>query len=185
MPGTANSVDFRRAMGRWPTGVSVVTTHADGEDAGLTVNAFLSISLAPPLVLVSLTRDATSTPLMDRAGRFAVNLLAAGQRSLSERFALQVPSQEKFEGIPWHRGLGGVPLLDGALTHLECSVRSAQDVEDHRLFIGVVEQVGTLRAEAPLLYHRSQYGVPDAEGWVQLVTTPDLPPPASNPRPPS
>jgi 3-hydroxy-9,10-secoandrosta-1,3,5(10)-triene-9,17-dione monooxygenase reductase component len=172
-------------MGRWPTGVSVVTTRADGEDSGLTVNAFLSIALQPPLVLVSVTRDAASTPLMDRSQRFAVNLLAADQRGISERFALAVPSAQKFHDLPVHRGLGEVALLDGALTHLECSVRSAEDVEDHRLFIGLVERVGPIRDAPPLLFYRSQYALPEAEGSVRLVTGPDGPPPASNPRPSS
>ncbi len=170
-------------MARWPTGVSVVTTHAGGEDAGLTVNAFLSISLHPPLLLVSLTRDATSTPLLDRSGRFAVNLLAGDQRALSERFAQAVPSEEKFRGVAMRRGLGDVPLLDGALAHLECRVRSAEDVEDHRLFIGAVERVGELRDAPPLLFYRSQYGVPGEDGTVRLPMGPDGAPPDSNPRP--
>jgi|SRR5580692_914128 flavin reductase (DIM6/NTAB) family NADH-FMN oxidoreductase RutF len=185
MSGALDGQAFRHAMGRWATGVSVVTTHADGLDAGLTVNAFLSISLHPPLVLVSLTRDATSTPLLDRSGRFAVNVLAADQRALSERFALAVPSPEKFQGVAFQRGLGEVPLLDGALARLECRVRSAEDVEDHRLFIGVVERLGPLRDAPPLLFYRAQYGVPASDGIVRLAVGPDGAPPSSNPRPPS
>jgi flavin reductase (DIM6/NTAB) family NADH-FMN oxidoreductase RutF len=185
MPGDAEPTDFRRVMGHWPTGVSVVTTRAEGEDAGLTVNAFLSISLHPPLVLVSLTRDATSTPLIDRSGRFAVNLLAWDQRALSERFAQAIPSEQKFQGVPVHRGLRDVPLLDGAVAHLECRVRTAEDSEDHRLFIGAVERIGPIREVPPLLFYRSRYGEPDGTGLVQLATGPEPAPPASNPRRPS
>src|SRR5580658_3537627 len=174
MTGAPDPPEFRRAMARWPTGVSIVTTRADGQDSGLTVNAFLSITLRPPLVLVSLTKDAASTPLIDRSGRFVVNLLAADQRALSERFALAVPSEEKFHDVPMHRGLGEVPLLDGALVHLECRVRSAEDLEDHRLFVGVVERLGGLRDAPPLLFYRSQYGLPDPEGRVRLPTGPEM-----------
>lgn len=163
----------RSALGRWPTGVSVVTSRADGEDAGLTVNAFVSISLAPPLLLVSLTHDATTTPVVDRSKRFAVNLLAADQRPLSERFARTVGSAEKFAGVPLHRGLGDLPLLDGALAHLECRVTGAHDAQDHRVFLGAVERVGPLRDAPPLLFFRSQYAEPDAAGHVRLAMGPD------------
>jgi flavin reductase (DIM6/NTAB) family NADH-FMN oxidoreductase RutF len=177
--------EFRRAMARWPTGVSVVTTRADGQDSGLTVNAFVSISLHPPLVLVSLTLDAASTPLIDRSGRFAVNFLASDQRALSERFALNVPADQKFREVPMHRGLGEIPLLDGVVTYLECRVLSAENVEDHRLFIGAVERLGPSRDVPPLLFYHSQYGVQGTDGEVRLPTAPEGAPPASNPRRPS
>ena len=175
-PRTVADVDpneFRRAMARWPTGVSVVTARSDGEDSGLTVNAFLSVSLAPPTVLVSLSHDATTTPAVERSGRFAVNVLAGGQRELSERFARTVASEEKFRGVPVHRGLGDLPLLDGALAHLECRVRSAVDASDHRLFLGTVERVGPLGDGPPLLFYRSRYGEPGPDGAVRLGTGPD------------
>ncbi|MCI4367508.1 MAG: flavin reductase family protein [Thermoplasmata archaeon] len=185
MSTSDDSPEFRRAMARWPTGVSVVTTRADGQDSGLTVNALVSISLHPPLVLVSLTLDAASTPLIDRSGRFAVNFLAADQRALSERFALAVPAEQKFLEVPMHRGLGDVPLLDGAVTYLECRVRSAENVEDHRLFIGAVERLGPVREVPPLLFYHSQYGVQGMDGEVRLPHGPEGGPPASNPRRPS
>jgi flavin reductase (DIM6/NTAB) family NADH-FMN oxidoreductase RutF len=159
---------FRKAMARWPTGVSVVTTHADGADAGLTVNAFLSISLRPPLVLVSLTLDADSTPLLDRSHRFVVNVLSAEQQPLSERFAQPIPSMGKFVGLPTLRGLGGCRLLEGALLQLECRVRSAQTVEDHRLFVGEVERVNLGQDGAPLLFFRSRYALPGPDGGLRL-----------------
>src|SRR5271157_5401314 len=131
-------------MGRWSTGVSVVTARDGAIDAGLTVNAFLSVSLNPPSVLVSLTMDADTTPVIERTGRFAVNFLAADQRALSERFARQVPSAEKFGGLSFHRGPGGIALLDGTLGAVECRVASQVPAYDHILFVGEVvhEELG-------------------------------------------
>ena len=172
MAGYADPGQFRAAMARWPTGVSVVTTHHAGHDAGLTVNAFLSISLAPPILLISLTHDADTTPLVEAARRFAVNPLAADQRELSVRFAEAVASDRKFAGVPTTRGLGNVPLIEGALVHLECRVRSVTPVEDHRLIVGEVERVGGLRETPPLLFYRSQYGVADARGRLELPSPP-------------
>ncbi|HXQ79552.1 MAG TPA: flavin reductase family protein, partial [Thermoplasmata archaeon] len=87
-PPKVDGSEFRNVMARWATGVSVVTARDGPLDAGLTVNAFLSVSLAPPSVLVSLTEDSDTTPVIERTGLFAVNFLAADQRALSERFAL-------------------------------------------------------------------------------------------------
>ncbi len=113
---------FRGLMARWATGVAVVTAHDGSLDAGLTVNALLSVSLAPPSLLISLTQDADTTPIVQRSGAFAVNFLASDQRALSERFAQTLPSGEKFRGLPVHRGTTGAALLDGTLGAAECRV---------------------------------------------------------------
>lgn len=172
MPNDADPVEFRSAMGRWATGVSVVTAHAAGHDAGLTVNAFLSVSLRPPVVLVSLTHDADTTPVVESSRRFGISVLASDQRALSERFAETLPSEEKFRGLAVRRGFGEVPLLEGALAHLECRLRSVEVVEDHRLLLGVVERVGPLRDAPPLLFYRSQYAVVAPDGRVSLPVGP-------------
>lgn len=148
---------FRRFMGRWATGVSVVTSHLDGVDVGMTVNALLSVTLDPPTILVSLQAAADSTPVVERSGLFAVSLLARDQRATSERFAQPLPVTEKFHGVEVHRGRTGAPLLDGCLGAIECRVTRVLPVSDHRLIVGQVVAVETGRDASPLLFYRSQY----------------------------
>ncbi len=168
----ADAAVFRRFMGRWATGVSVVTAREFEVDAGLTVNALLSVSLAPPSILVSLTRDADTTPLIERSGRFAVSLLASGQRALSERFASTIPPAEKFRDLVFHRGPHGLALLDGALGSLECRVVSHTPAYDHLLILGEVtyEELGP--EGAPLLFYRSGYGEASTAETIRLPPPP-------------
>jgi flavin reductase (DIM6/NTAB) family NADH-FMN oxidoreductase RutF len=167
LDGTA----FRRLMSRWATGVSVVTAREFDRDAGLTVNALTSISLAPPSLLVSLTRDADTTPFIERSGRFAASFLAADQRELSERFARTIPPEEKFRDLPVHRGPNGLALLDGAIGAAECRVVSKTPAYDHLLIVGevVYQEIG--REALPLLYFGSGYG----EATGDTVRLPRLP----------
>jgi len=165
-PARIDSGEFRTLMGRWPTGVSVVTARDGPLDAGLTVNAFLSVSLSPPSVLVSLTLDADTAPVIERTGQFAVNFLAADQRALSERFARAVPPAEKFTGVPVHRGATGVALLDGTLGAAECRLVNRVPAFDHALFVGEVVHLERGRDAPPLLFFRSAYA--EAEGADRL-----------------
>jgi 3-hydroxy-9,10-secoandrosta-1,3,5(10)-triene-9,17-dione monooxygenase reductase component len=166
--GPSDPASFRSAMARWATGVSVVTAHAGEEDAGLTVNALLSVSLEPPSLLVSLQRDVDTLPVLRRSGAFAVNFLGASQRSLSERFARAVPSREKFEGLPVRRGLSGAPLLEGGLASLECRVVSATELFDHVLVVGRVERIEEGPDASPLLFFRGAYAEDDGAGRLRL-----------------
>ncbi len=159
---------FRRGMARWATGVSVVTAREDTVDCGLTVNALLSVSLAPPSLLVSLSREADTTPRVERSGRFAVNVLAADQRAVSERFARTVRPAEKFLGLAFHRGPGGLALLDGALMRAECRVVSKTPAYDHLLIVGEVVYQELGADAAPLLFYRSGYGETEPSGAVRL-----------------
>ncbi|HTT16883.1 MAG TPA: flavin reductase family protein [Thermoplasmata archaeon] len=159
---------FRSAMGRWATGVSVVTAHAGGVDAGLTVNALLSVALAPPTLLVSLQRDVEALPVLRASGRFAVSLLAADQRELSVRFAAAVPSVEKFRGLAFHRGATGAPLLDGALAVFECRRLSETAAFDHVLVVGEVVRLEAGPDRAPLLFYRGAYADEEAPGRLAL-----------------
>jgi 4-hydroxyphenylacetate 3-hydroxylase, reductase component len=159
---------FRRWMGRWPTGVCVVTSRDGERDFGLTVNAFLSVSVVPPTVLVSLGHEADSTAIVARTGRFAVNLLAADQRALSERFAKTVPPEEKFRGVPVHRGPAGLALLDGALGSLDATVSKAVEFGDHTLFLGRVDRLEAVADRAPLVFHRGQYAEPSEPDLLRL-----------------
>jgi flavin reductase (DIM6/NTAB) family NADH-FMN oxidoreductase RutF len=160
--------EFRRLMARWATGVSVVTTRDGTVDAGLTVNAFLSVALDPPTVLVSLTREADSTPILERSRAFAVNVLAVDQRAVSERFARTIPPAEKFRDLPVHRGGTGVALLDGTLGNFECRVVDWIPRQDHVLVVGEVvrEEVG--RDAEPLLFFRAGYATLDGADRVKL-----------------
>ena len=164
---------FRRLMARWATGVSVVTTRDGGADFGLTVNALLSVALRPPLLLVSLSEDADTTPAVDRSGIFGVSLLAADQRLISERFARAVPGPEKFRDLPVHRGPLGTALLDGALGALECRLVERHRVADHLLLVGEVVHAEAGPDAPPLLFYRSQYAA--APGPDRLTLPPPRP----------
>ncbi len=158
LPATEDPSAFRACMARWATGVAVVTAHADGRDAGLTVNALFSVSLRPPTLLVSLSLDADTTPVIEASGRFGASFLSAAQRAVSERFARPIPAAEKFRDLPVRRGDGGVPLLDGALAQAECRVVDWRPRHDHVLIEGEVVRatVGDIGA-LPLLFFGSRY----------------------------
>lgn len=175
MTPTPDRTLFRATMARWATGVSVVTTRDGTADAGLTVNAFLSVSLQPPSVLVSLQDDVDTLPLLERSRVFAVNVLAADQRSVSERFARTVPAEEKFRELPFHRGATGAPLIDGTLGAIECRVLTITPAFDHRLVLGEVVELEAGHDGPPLLFFRAGYA--STEGSDRLV----LPPPRNAP----
>ena len=151
---------FRRVMGHFVTGVTVVTA-LDGERPfGITVNALSSVSLDPPLVMVALDRRRFLTPIVRTAGRYAVNVLSEEQQALSDCFAGAPvsPGREDFCGAAWHPGATGLPLLDGAIATLECTVVQTFSAGDHDLFIGRVDALGNAaRHPMPLLYYRRRY----------------------------
>ena len=147
--------EFRRLLGHFATGVTVVTTtDADARPAGLTVSAFCSLSLDPPLVLICVDHKAQTYPALRESGRFAVNILGAEHEALSRRFA--GTGLDKFEGVAWRRSPRGLPLLDGVLAHLECTTVAAHDEGDHTIFVGRVE-AGAAGSGEPLLYYRGRY----------------------------
>ena len=154
---SVDSQSFRRAIARWATGVTIVTSYAHGRDTGLTVNGLVSVSLSPPVLLISLAHSADTTPVVHESRSFGVSLLSEKQRALSERFAQTLPPEEKFRGVRVHRGVTGAALLDGALAAFECRVRQEVDAEDHVLVLGEVIAQETGEAESPLLFYRSQY----------------------------
>ncbi len=156
-PEVPDPAMFRRLMGRWPTGVAIVTTREGERDYGLTVNGLLSISLHPPSLLISLGDDADSSPVVARSRLFVANFLTARQQSISERFAQSMPSAEKFRDLPLHRGATGVAIIDGSLGALECRVVSEFPASDHHLFVGEVVAQELGEDLAPLVFHRSHY----------------------------
>lgn len=167
-PPSADPAAFRGLMARWATGVAVVTARDGSVDAGLTVNALLSLSLEPPSLLISLGRDADTTPIIERSGRFAVNFLAADQRNLSERFAKAIPPAEKFLNLPLHRGATGAPLLEGTLGAAECRVGAWTPRYDHVLVVGEVVHQELGRDSVPLLFFRSGYAEPAGPEGLRL-----------------
>ncbi len=149
--------DFRAALGAFPTGVCLVTTLApDGQRAGLTVNSFSSVSLDPPMVLWSLARTANCAPVFRDAEYFAINVLAAGDATLSSHFAK--PGADKFAAFAqrFTPGLGSAPVLEGAAATFECHSRHRYYGGDHIIVIGVVERYRHTDV-APLLFHRGRY----------------------------
>lgn len=156
-PPPPDPVAFRRAMGRWATGVSVVTARDGTTDAGLTVNALVSVSLRPPSLLVSLMREVDTLPVIERSRTFAVSFLAHDQKEVSERFAATTPSIEKFRGLSVHRGSTGAALIDGAIGVLECELVEVVPAFDHRLVLGRVVRHEPGRDELPLVFYQSGY----------------------------
>jgi flavin reductase (DIM6/NTAB) family NADH-FMN oxidoreductase RutF len=151
-----DSDSFRSVLGRFASGITVVTTRdAESRDVGMTVSAFCSASLRPPLVQLCVDHAASMYAALMTAERFGVNILAAEQEALSRRFA-SVDSSHRFDGLGYTRGESGVVLLDDALAHMECSVFARYEVGDHTLFIGEVDRASA-RDARPLLYYRGGY----------------------------
>lgn len=155
MPGPPSAPALRTALGRYATGVAIVTCQGpDGQAVGLTCNSFASVSLSPPLVLWSLRLHSPSLAAFDAAGHFAVNVLADDQVALSRRFASSVA--DKFAQGSWLPGLDGMPVLGGSAAVFECSLESRQLAGDHVLYIGRVQRMAE-RAAPPLLFQGGQY----------------------------
>ena len=146
---------LRHALGRFATGVTVITTQVDGKRQGLTVNSFTAVSLDPPLVLWSLRLVAPSLDGFRRSGHFVVNVLSSEQSDASRRFA--APHEDKFEGLSFSPGLGGCPMLDGSLAIFECRTESTIDGGDHVIFIGRVVRAH-YRDGDPLIFAGGRYG---------------------------
>jgi 3-hydroxy-9,10-secoandrosta-1,3,5(10)-triene-9,17-dione monooxygenase reductase component len=151
---------FRRVMGHFVTGVTVVSALDGTRPFGITVNALSSVSLDPPLVMIALDRRRFLTPIVRATGRYAVNILSEDQQALSDCFAGAPvePGRDAFCGAAWHPGASGLPLIDGAIATLECTAVQTFSAGDHDLFIG---RVDTLAAQPehpmPLLYYRRRY----------------------------
>ena len=148
--------EFRVALGMFATGVTIVTARdAAGAPVGLTANSFNSVSLDPPLVLWSLSRQAGSMSAFTAGSHYAVHILAADQRALAERFAQR--HADRFEGLDVAEGAGGAPLLAGAAAVFECFNRSRYDEGDHIIFVGEVERCRHREGASPLIFHGGRF----------------------------
>ena len=154
---------FRDALGRFATGITVVTAVADERPIGMTVNSFSSVSLDPPLILFALGLQTHVYDDLSKAEHFAVNVLAAEQEDLSVMFA--GPVEARFDGVPWRAGpASGAPLLAGCMAHLECATEHRYPGGDHLILVGRVLSLGIdERAGNPLIYFQSGYRSFDEE----------------------
>lgn len=147
--------EFRQALSRFATGVTVVTTYDGVKPAGLTVSAFTSLSLAPPLVLICIDRRARSHDAIALAGAFAVNVLTDRQEPVARRFAAR--DGEKFPPGSYRLSERGLPLLADVLATIECRLVNMLPGGDHSIYVGEVLEA-SVKPGQPLLYYRSQYG---------------------------
>lgn len=155
-PPSFSSDDFRAALGTFATGVTVITAcGANGEPVGLTANSFNSVSLAPPLVLWSLSRQASTMPAFTRGSHYAINILAADQRHVAERFSRR--DINRFDGIALRTGQSGAPILTGVMAVFECFNRSQYEEGDHVIFVGEVEHCERRAGALPLIFHDGRY----------------------------
>ena len=156
---TVDQTAFRNAMAQFPSGVTIVTTRGDGGDAkGFTASAFSSLSLDPPLILVCLDRRAESHAAFESAAHFAVSILAEGQAETALRFAKS--GADKFGGFEVEPGsVTGMPVIPGALVHLECRMHDRLPGGDHTILVGEVLFAHTDDTLRPLLHHNRRFGV--------------------------
>jgi flavin reductase (DIM6/NTAB) family NADH-FMN oxidoreductase RutF len=155
---TLDSEQLRRAMRAWTTGVTVVTATFQSQQYGMTVNSFTSISLEPPLVSLALRQLTHTHDLVEKSGEFAVTILSADQKELSERFAGKFPDiQDRFEGVPTETLVLDAPILKGGIACFNCRVVNAITVGENTLFVAEVIAVRGDGEGDPLVYHNRVY----------------------------
>lgn len=158
----AAAVKFRDVLGRYASGVTVVTTVHGGSPVGMTCQSFTSVSLDPPLVAFLPMKTSRAFAAIRQSRRFCVNFLAAEQAEVSNIFASR--AEDKFAGVDWEPTSSGMPRLEGAVGWVDCSVHAVHEAGDHYLVIGRVEDLDAGDATRPLLFHRGRYRTAD-ENW--------------------
>lgn len=158
MSAQISADDFRKASGLWATGVSIVTTADNaGRPYGLTMNSVTSLSLDPPLYVVNLDKGSDTLKVLQNGGGFCINVLAAEQQDLSNRFAKK--GDNKFDGVDYTAGIAGVPCITGALMSIQCSVEAMHEGGDHSIVVGRVQDIVQQDPEQvkPLIFYRGRY----------------------------
>jgi 3-hydroxy-9,10-secoandrosta-1,3,5(10)-triene-9,17-dione monooxygenase reductase component len=151
-----DSARFRRVLGHFCTGVTVVTSlDAGGGPVGFACQAFAALSLDPPLVLFCPSRNSSTWAHIAAAGRFCVNVLAEDQRDISRTFGTS--GADKFAGVAWSPAPSGAPVLDGVLTWADCTIVASHPTGDHDVVIGHVDELGSCRDARPLLFYKGRY----------------------------
>jgi 3-hydroxy-9,10-secoandrosta-1,3,5(10)-triene-9,17-dione monooxygenase reductase component len=151
--------DYRRVLGYFPTGVTVIATHHEDRAVGLAVGSFFSVSLDPPLVGFCVGHQSTSLPTIEKAGHFVVNVLADTQADICSIFAGK--AEDKFDGVDWDPGPGhGSPRIAGSLAHIDCSLEDSIEAGDHKIVLGRVHalDVAADPDAGPLLFFKGGYG---------------------------
>ena len=156
LPTSIDEARFRQVLGRFATGVTVVTGLAAGEPLGLAVNSFTSVSLEPPLVAFCVAERSRTWPGLRTAGTFCVNILTEDQEALSRAFAGRPP--DRFLGVGWRPGRSGAPILADVLAWIECTVEAEHDAGDHVIVVGRVHDLGVAHEGRPLVFYRGGYG---------------------------
>lgn len=147
---------FRQVLGQYPTGVCVISA-ADGETpVGMTVGTFTSVSMDPPLVAFLPQKTSTTWPIVEKIGRFCVNVLSWEQEHLCRQMAR--PSSQKFEGVPWRASALGSPIIDGVVAWIDCEIISVVDAGDHWIVLGAVRDLDIVGDSLPLVFFRGGYG---------------------------
>lgn len=147
---------FRDVLGRYASGVTVVTTISNGEPIGMTCQSFMSVSLTPPLVMFSPARTSRAWPRIQASGRFAVNFLGEDQEDISNTMASR--GADKFAGLEWDPApVTGSPLFPGTVGYVDCSIDRVYEAGDHFVVLGLVEDLQVSDESAPLLYFRGKY----------------------------
>ena len=151
---------FRRVMGHFATGVTILTTAVGDELHGMTASAVCSVSLDPLLVLVCVGKRAHTHPVISESGVFALNVLSEEQEHLSRLFADPAADAEhNLTGLSHRRGITSAPILADCLAYVDCRVVATYPGGDHTIFVGAVEDAGVLREGRPLLFFRGAYGL--------------------------
>jgi len=147
---------FRDVLGRYASGVTVVTTVSNDEPVGMTCQSFMSVSLTPPLIMFSPAKTSRAWPRIQASGRFAVNFLGRDQEGLSNTMAAR--GSDKFAGVEWTPApVTGSPLFDGAVGYVDCTIDRVYEAGDHFLVLGLVEDLQVTEATEPLLYFQGKY----------------------------
>jgi flavin reductase (DIM6/NTAB) family NADH-FMN oxidoreductase RutF len=147
---------FKEALGSFATGVTVVSTlDRRQQPCGITINAFASVSLEPPLVLFNLAKSSACHSIFRKAKHFTVNILAEDQHAISQIFAFA--KEDKWKGVPFSEGKNKCPVLTGAVTYIECDMFKQYKGGDHTILVGKVTYVQKQSTKKPLLYYRGQY----------------------------
>ena len=158
LPSTAiEPLHFREALGHYASGITVITSHLEGEPIGFTCQSFYSVSISPPLVSFSVMSTSASYPKIRQAGRFVVNILSGEQVKISNQFARR--GTDKWHGVDWQQSPLGNPIIPGSLHWLDCEIHAEHAAGDHLIVIGEVKALSLqdTAATQPLLYFKGQY----------------------------
>jgi 3-hydroxy-9,10-secoandrosta-1,3,5(10)-triene-9,17-dione monooxygenase reductase component len=155
----ARAREFRDVLGRYCSGVAVVTTVSGGQPVGMTCQSFTSVSLEPPLVAFLPTRQSRAFAAIQRAGHFCVNFLSADQAGISDRMASR--GDDKFASVAWSTSKSGSALIDGTVGYVDCTVHAVHEAGDHYIVIGKVVDMAVGDDTQPLLFYRGAYRTTD------------------------